>query len=176
MEEFAVVEELTWEKAKAFLRKVKEEKSVSVPTVRKWKSAYINLWRWLDERPDVWTNHTFQKEVKVSRQEWTKDEVAYLYKTLCEKNDKISHWLKHAVWIAAHTGARQGAIAELEYNSSDQTIFFPAKKKSRNKVEQYQRIQLYERVFVSGLKIGKQLTAFQIDLVNLKSHLAIQIR
>ena len=129
MEEFAVVEELTWEKAKAFLRKVKEEKSVSVPTVRKWKSAYINLWRWLDERPDVWTNHTFQKEVKVSRQEWTKDEVAYLYKTLCEKNDKISHWLKHALWIAVHTGARQGAIAELEYNSSDQTIFFPAKRR-----------------------------------------------
>ena len=40
-----------------------------------------------------------------------------MYRILSERNDKTAGWLKHAVWIAAHTGARESAIAELEYDA-----------------------------------------------------------
>ena len=36
--------------------------------------------------------------------------------------------MAHVVWIAAHTGAREGAIALLEYNPKKQTIYFPPLK------------------------------------------------
>jgi integrase len=48
-----------------------------------------------------------------------------LYETAINNN----HWLKHPIWIAVHTGARQSAIANLTYNRDAQTISFPKAKK-----------------------------------------------
>ena len=50
------------------------------------------------------------------------------FDNLKKQNDVTSGWLADVIWIAAHTGARTDAIAQLEYNSDDQTISFPTLK------------------------------------------------
>jgi len=77
----------------------------------------------------VWRNHvSIPKSKKTSKVAWTGKEILFFYDSLKKKNDLTSRWLADVIWIAAHTGARAGAIAQLEYNSEDQTIFFPALK------------------------------------------------
>ena len=56
-----------------------------------------------------------------------------MYRILSERNDTTANWLKHAVWIAAHTGARESAIAKLRYDAEEKTIWFPKAKKEENR-------------------------------------------
>lgn len=66
-----------------------------------------------------------------------------MYRILSDRNDKVASWLKHAVWIAAHTGARQGAISNLKYDPDNQTIYFP-KSKFEKKIGSFQPILKYK--------------------------------
>jgi integrase len=127
---YAVMEELDWEKADRFLKSIGKAENVKTPTVQKWRGAYVNFWNWAGKDPKVWQGHSnLPKHRKLDKQPWTAEEVAYLYHNIRTANNPTSAWLKDAVWIAAHTGARQGGIAELVYDSDKQTIFIPAKKK-----------------------------------------------
>ena len=127
---FAVMEELDWEKADRFLKTIGKLEHVTTPTVKKWRGAYVNFWDWAGKNTSVWKDHTnLPKSRKIVKEAWTPEEVALLYHNLRTANDGTSGWLKDAVWIAAHTGARQGGIAELDYDENKQTIFIPAKKK-----------------------------------------------
>jgi len=128
MEYFSCVEELDWEKCDRFLKTIGAKKNVQSATVEKWMSAYYNFWNWAGKSTDVWRNHKIPQSKKQILLPWTDSDIALLFNTLRQRNDVTASWLKHAVWIAAHTGARQGAIAELVYYPDNQTILFPAKK------------------------------------------------
>jgi integrase len=129
MKHFKAAEEVEWDKAERFLNNIGEREGVGQATVMKWKSAYIHLWKYLGIKTDVWRDHfSIPKSKKTSKVAWTGKEVLSFYDSLKKKNDLTSRWLADVIWIAAHTGARAGAIAQLEYNSEDQTIFFPALK------------------------------------------------
>ena len=63
------------------------------------------------------------KKRAVKRKEWTDQEIAALL-TACHQP-----WLRDAILIAAHTGARQGVLPLLTYDPSADTITFPAAKR-----------------------------------------------
>ena len=127
---FAVMEELDWEKADRFLKTIGKLEHVKTPTVQKWRGAYVNCWNWAGKDPKVWQDHrNLPKHRKMAKQPWAPEEVSLLYHQLRTANDPTSAWLKDAVWIAAHTGARQGGIAELVYDPVKETVFIPAKKR-----------------------------------------------
>jgi integrase len=126
--EFAAVEELDWDKARAYLRYIKEKESVSTATVRKWISAYINFWEFFDRDGSIWRGHKLKTDKTAPKRPWTPPEVIQLYQYAVSTD----HWLQHPIWIAAHTGARLGAICALEYRPDEQAIFFPAKKRELN--------------------------------------------
>ena len=52
------------------------------------------------------------------------EEVRLLYNKAVEEK----HWIQHPLWIAVHTGARQGAVAELVWDQGSNTIKFPKGK------------------------------------------------
>ena len=56
-----------------------------------------------------------------------------MYRILSERNDKTAGWLKHAVWIAAHTGARESAIAELEYDAVKKNDLVSSSQEGKNR-------------------------------------------
>ena len=129
MKHFQAVEQIDWEKADSFLNTIGSIENVKNPTVKKWKGTYIKFWNWLGLNPAVWRDHVnIPKSKKGKKIPWQRNEVRELYETLRKRNDVTSGWLADVVWIAAHTGAREGAIAELEYNPVEQTIYFPALK------------------------------------------------
>ena len=88
-----------------------------------------------------------------------------------ERNDKTAGWLKHAIWIAAHTGAREGAIAALEYDADQKTIRFPKAKKEKDDriVPAHPAIEANLEAWVSGQRrsassISNQFTKFKQSL------------
>ena len=127
---FAALEEVDRRKAKKFLDWAKRETQVSNATLRKWMSGYKNLWEFADKDKSVWRDQKLPaEEERDKKQAWLPEEVREMYRILSERNDRTSGWLKHVVWIAAHTGAREGAIAGLKYDPETQTIWFPKAKK-----------------------------------------------
>jgi len=125
---FAATEEITWEKARAFLREVQQSEEVSGATLRKWLTAYTNFWDFYDRDTAVWKNHKLSSKRVRKPRPWSRGEVVSLYQTLVSEDD----WLRHPVWIAAHTGARLGAICGLSYDSQAQTVTFPAQKREES--------------------------------------------
>jgi hypothetical protein len=122
---FVAAEEITWEKARAYLRHIQEETSVSDATIRKWVSGYVSFWNFYDKDPAVWRNLRLSKAHTIDKRSWTRIELLELHAELFRRD----HWLQHAVWIAAHTGARLGAICGLTYHPEDLTITMPAQKR-----------------------------------------------
>ena len=122
---FAAVEEISWDKARTFLRAAQQAQGVSSATVRKWVSGYINFWSCFDKDAAVWRNHRFPRDNASGKRPWGPDEVRKLYEVLRQEDD----WLQHPVWIAAHTGARIGAICGLSYDRDAQTIRLPRQKR-----------------------------------------------
>jgi integrase len=88
----------------------------------------VNFWDYFDKDIAVWKNHKLAKKNKIRKRPWSPAEVIKIHETLKEQN----HWLAHTVWIAAHTGARLGAICDLSYDPEQKTIRFPAQKKEEN--------------------------------------------
>ena len=128
MKHYSHAEELTWERCGIYLKRTGPLEGVSSATVMKWKGAYVNFWEWINKDPKLWQGHRIPKTKKIDKLPWDPQEVVELYRTLQQRNDATSGWLQHVVWIAAHTGARQAAIAELIYYPEDEAIFFPKKK------------------------------------------------
>ena len=125
--EYVAVEELNWEKCKTFLRdRIRKDKKAR-PTVQKWNGAYIKFWDYLDLDTALWRNHTLPETEELDVQPFTRAEV----RAMCDRLKQDGDWLYHAVWIAAHTGARAGAIVGLKYNRDDETIWLPKKKKEK---------------------------------------------
>lgn len=125
---FVATEELSWEKARAFIRSVQEEQNVSSATLRKWISGYINFWDFYDRDTGVWRNHKLKRSRTIAKRAWTTEEVRFLHGDLV----RADHWLQHPVWIAAHTGARLGAICDLVFYPQSRTVLFPAKKREEH--------------------------------------------
>ena len=130
---FVTIEEITHSKADHFFEWAKQNEKVRNPTIRKWKGGYVNLWHFLKKDPSIWGEHRLSKDAQnVSKEPWSIREVITMYRILSDRNDKVASWLKHAVWIAAHTGAREGAISNLKYDPDNQTIHFPKAKFEKN--------------------------------------------
>ena len=128
---FVATEEVTWDKARAYLRYIQEEENVSGATVRKWVSGYVSFWNFYDKDTAVWKNHKISKAKTIDKRPWSAEETVKLYSELVRRD----HWLQHPVWIAAHTGARMGAICGLTYNPEQQTVTMPAlKTETRDRV------------------------------------------
>ena len=131
MKEYVAVEELNWDKCKVFLRdRIRIDKK-SRATVDKWKGAYINFWDWLDKDTNLWRAHKLPVTDEIEIQEFDAQEVRAMYDVAKQQQQIWGPWLHHVIWIAAHTGARAGAIRELKYNRENQTIWFPKKKKEK---------------------------------------------
>ncbi len=127
MQSFTVIEELSWEKCKIFLRNVGDKHGVSSATVQKWKSAYVNFWECFDKDPSIWKNHKLPKSRTIAKRPWTNEETRGMYERLRQDG----YWLQHPVWIAAHTGARLDAICHLTYGDDSQTIVLPRQKQEK---------------------------------------------
>jgi len=120
---FTTLEEVDRRKAKQFLEWAKRENQITNPTLRKWMSGYKNLWEYADKDISVWRDQKLSEDPERSKKRpFTESQVLEMYRLLSERNDKTAGWLKHAVWIAAHTGARESAIAKLRYNAEEKTI------------------------------------------------------
>ena len=131
MEKFVAVEELDWDKCKVFLRDRIRVDRKATPTVMKWKSGYIKFWDYLDKNPSIWKDHILPKTEPLDIQPFSAAEVRAMYDKTKQEQDEWGPWLHHVIWIAAHTGARAGAIVGLKYNKDDETIWLPRKKKER---------------------------------------------
>jgi hypothetical protein len=171
-ERFATIEEIDRKKAKYFLAWAKREKNVVNPTVKKWMSGYKNLWEYVDKDKAVWRDHKLTPDPdRETKKPWTEAHVVEMYRILSERNDKTAGWLKHAIWIAAHTGAREGAIAALEYDAVQKTIRFPKAKKEKDDriVPAHPAIEANLEAWVSGQRrsassISNQFTKFKQSL------------
>jgi integrase len=129
---FTTLEEVDRRKARQFLEWAKRENQITNPTLRKWMSGYKNLWEYADKDISVWRDQKLSEDPERSKKRpFTESQVLEMYRLLSERNDKTAGWLKHAVWIAAHTGARESAIAELKYDAEKKTIWFPKAKKEK---------------------------------------------
>ncbi len=96
-------------------------------------SGYKNLWEYADKDKAVWRDQKLSEDQpRPKKRPYTASQVLEMYRILSERNDTTANWLKHAVWIAAHTGARESAIANLRYHAEDKTIWFPKAKKEEN--------------------------------------------
>ena len=129
MTQHAVVEEITWKKANRYLKAAPKKFDCSKATIHKDLAGILNLWQFLELKPEVWQNHkipaTPHKTIK--RLAWENSEVIQLLEAA--RGDNRIPWLYHAINIAAYTGAREGAIAECKYLAEHNLIWFPAKKK-----------------------------------------------
>lgn len=131
MKEYVAAEELNWDKCKVFLRnKIRIDKK-SKATVQKWRSAYISFWEYLDKNPNLWRGHKLPDTKVIEIAQFDAQEVRAMYDVAKQQQEIWGPWLYHVIWIAAHTGARAGAIRELKYNRNEQTIWFPRKKKEK---------------------------------------------
>ena len=130
---FTTLEDVDRRKAKQFLEWAKRENQITNPTLRKWMSGYKNLWEYADKDKAVWRDQKLSEDQpRPKKRPYTASQVLEMYRILSERNDTTANWLKHAVWIAAHTGARESAIANLRYHAEDKTIWFPKAKKEEN--------------------------------------------
>lgn len=127
---FVTIEEIDRLKAKHFLLRAKKEEEVSNPTIQKWISGYKNLWDYADKEKAIWNNQKLpNEEARPKKRPWEIQQVVEMYQHLSKRNDIVASWLKHAIWIAAHTGSRAGAVSGLKYNAADQTVWLPRQKK-----------------------------------------------
>jgi hypothetical protein len=128
MQHFAAAEEITHQRAAAFLEAAPAHYDISKATVGKWQSGYINLWKYLKKDYSVWKNHTIPNtpEKNKDRDIWENSEVRRLIESARGSNRKP--WLAHAILIAAHTGAREAAIAQCKYYPEKQVVWFPKAK------------------------------------------------
>lgn len=122
---FVTTEEVTWDRARAFLKAVQDSEKVTSQTVHKWMSAYRNFWLFAGKKPDVWEKHRLARTPTIRKRPWTKEEVVLI----CDKLREEKDWLQHPVWIAAHTGARLNAVCHLTFIPERQIIIFPAQKR-----------------------------------------------
>ena len=130
---FTTLEELDRRKAKQFLDWAKREYQITNPTIRKWMSGYKNLWEYADKDKAVWRDQKLSADTpRAKKQPYSIMQVLEMRRILTERNDVTASWLQHAVWIAAHTGARESAIARLRYNAENKTIWFPKAKKEES--------------------------------------------
>jgi len=130
---FTTLEELDRRKAKQFLDWAKREYQITNPTLRKWMSGYKNLWEYADKDKAVWRDQKLSADTpRAKKQPYSIMQVLEMYRILSERNDVTASWLQHAVWIAAHTGARESAIASLRYNAENKTIWLPKAKKEES--------------------------------------------
>ena len=130
---FTTLEEVDRRRAKQFLDWAKRENQITNPTLRKWISGYKNLWEYADKDKAVWRDQKLSADPpRAKKRPYTAVQVLEMYRILSERNDVTASWLKHAVWIAAHTGARETAIANLRYDAENKTIWFPKAKKEEN--------------------------------------------
>jgi site-specific recombinase XerD len=130
---FTTLEEVDRRKAKQFLDWAKREYQITNPTLRKWMSGYKNLWEYTDKDKAVWRDQKLSADTpRAKKQPYSVMQVLEMYRILSERNDVTASWLQHAVWIAAHTGARESAIASLRYNAENKTIWFPKAKKEES--------------------------------------------
>jgi hypothetical protein len=67
---FVVAEEITWDKARLYLRSFQETEGLSSATVRKWVSGYVNFWEHYDKDSSVWKNHKLSKARTIAK--WLK--------------------------------------------------------------------------------------------------------
>jgi len=132
-QQFTTLEEVDRRKAKQFLEWSKRENQITNPTLRKWMSGYKNLWEYADKNISVWRDQKLSEDPpRLKKRPFTASQVLKMYRLLSERNDKTAGWLKHAVWIAAHTGARESAIAMLKYDAEKKTIWLPRAKKEES--------------------------------------------
>jgi site-specific recombinase XerD len=128
--QFQYAEDLDFQKAKTWLRKVQDQESVTPQTVKKWVSAYKNLWEFLQlEEKSPWKDQKLKANKENPRLCWKLSEVLFLLDEAKKKSNSKT-WLFHLINIAAHTGARIAAIADMkDYKEDWNAIHFPAKKK-----------------------------------------------
>jgi len=123
-----IAEDLNREKIAKFLKVIGKSENVQKASVKKWVSGYGNLWKFLELDSSIWKNQeipeTLTKEKPPKKEDWTVEEVRLLYNKAVEEK----HWIQHPLWIAVHTGARQGAVAELVWDQGSNTIKFPKGK------------------------------------------------
>ena len=127
---FQYAEDLDFSKAKKWLRNVPNEEGVAPQTVKKWVSAYKNLWGFLElEQKSPWKDQKLEANKEKPRLCWKLSEVRFLLDE-AKKKSNSQPWLFHLINIAAHTGARIDAIADMKgYREEWNAIHFPAKKK-----------------------------------------------
>ena len=87
---FVATEEVTWDKARAYLRYIQEEENVSGATVRKWVSGYVSFWNFYDKDTVVWKNHKISKAKTIDKRPWSAEETIKLYNELVSRD----HWLQ----------------------------------------------------------------------------------
>jgi hypothetical protein len=128
--DFHYAEDLDFQKAKTWLRKVPDREGVTPQTVKKWVSAYKNLWEFMQlEEKSPWKDQKLKANKENPRQCWKLSEVRFLLDE-AKKKSNSQPWLFHLINIAAHTGARIAAIADMKgYREDWNAIHFPAKKK-----------------------------------------------
>ncbi|MFP6756416.1 MAG: hypothetical protein VCB60_11935, partial [Alphaproteobacteria bacterium] len=123
MKEYVAAEELDWEKCKVFLRDRIRLDGKSRATVQKWRGAYVKFWDYLDLDTHLWKEHKLPETEEIEILPFTRAEVRALYDKAKQEQSEWGPWLYHVIWIAAHTGARAGAIVGLQYNREEQTIW-----------------------------------------------------
>lgn len=128
--DFKYAEDLDFRKAKTWLGKVPDREGVTPQTVKKWVSAYKNLWEFIQlEEKSPWKDQKLKANKENPRLCWKLSEVKYLLDQAKNKSNS-QPWLYHLINIAAHTGARIDAIADMkDYVEDWDAIHFPAKKK-----------------------------------------------
>jgi integrase/recombinase XerC len=109
---------------KGFVIKLAAEKSA--PTVKKYLGALGRLFEFLDLEPDPFRGHKVDSKVSESHRDvWTEREIKLLL------DAAVQPWVKDAIAIAIHTGARAGAIAGMTYDVDTDTIIFPKAKREK---------------------------------------------
>lgn len=112
--------------ASSVMRKLQDREGVQKTTVEKWIHGYSSLWNFIGLDASCWKGIRLQSSGKQNnRKPFTAREVIRIHDHLKQQGD----WVLHPFWIAVHTGARQGAIADLEYDKGKKLIHFPAQKK-----------------------------------------------
>lgn len=108
----------------AWVNNLGTEQKFARATIKKAVTALRVALRSHGYEPNYLSNLSFPKVQPVIRREpWTDDDIGTLM-AACEYD-----WLRRAIIIAAHTGARQGAIAGMEYLPDRDWIRFPRMKK-----------------------------------------------
>jgi hypothetical protein len=126
-ERFDTIEEISHKDAQSFL--VDLLKKYARPTVQKFRTAYVGLWKFHGHETAMWTLENLKSAIpSVRREQWSDDEYVTLLRAAKQKGDRR---LFLAIRIAAYTGAAAGGIAGLEYREPEgagPSLFLPETK------------------------------------------------